>query len=98
MGYLSGSIGLDPKTGVFVSEDVREQTRQVLKNLGEILKEAGVSYKNVVKTNVFLKDMNDFTAMNFILNFFQIVIQLDQLFKSLLYHEMLKLKSKVWLF
>ncbi|CAF2925062.1 unnamed protein product [Rotaria sp. Silwood2] len=62
--YLSGSIGLDPKTGKFAGEGVQEQARQSLKNLGEVLKAAGVSYKNVVKTNVFLKDMNDFAAMN----------------------------------
>ncbi|CAF3226630.1 unnamed protein product [Rotaria socialis] len=62
--YLSGSIGLDPRTGLFAGEGVQEQARQSLKNLGEVLKAAGASYKNVVKTNVFLNDMNDFTAMN----------------------------------
>ncbi|CAF5043351.1 unnamed protein product, partial [Rotaria magnacalcarata] len=62
--YLSGSIGLDPTTGLFAGEGVQEQARQSLKNLGEVLKAAGASYKNVVKTNVFLNDMNDFTAMN----------------------------------
>ncbi|CAF0716381.1 unnamed protein product [Adineta steineri] len=62
--YLSGSIGLDPKTGQFAGDGVKEQARQSLKNLGEVLKAAGASYKNVVKTNVFLQDMNDFAAMN----------------------------------
>ncbi|UJR16431.1 hypothetical protein I4U23_003333 [Adineta vaga] len=62
--YLSGSIGLDPKTGKFAGETIQEQTRQALNNLGEVLKAAGASYKNVVKTNVFLQDMNDFAAMN----------------------------------
>ncbi|CAF1539126.1 unnamed protein product, partial [Adineta steineri] len=62
--YLSGSIGLDPKTGQFAGDGVQEQARQSLKNLGEVLKAAGASYKNVVKTNVFLQDMNDFAAMN----------------------------------
>ncbi|CAF1136509.1 unnamed protein product [Rotaria sordida] len=62
--YLSGALGLDPKTGQFAGDTVKEQARQSLKNLGEVLKAAGASYKNVVKTNVFLKDMNDFAAMN----------------------------------
>ncbi|CAF1130766.1 unnamed protein product [Adineta ricciae] len=62
--YLSGCLGLDPKTGQFVGEGVQEQARQSLKNLGEVLKAAGATYKNVVKTNVFLQDMNDFAAMN----------------------------------
>ncbi|UJR30043.1 hypothetical protein I4U23_017588 [Adineta vaga] len=62
--YLSGCIGLDPKTGQFAGEGVQDQARQSLKNLGEVLKAAGATYKNVVKTNVFLQDMNDFAAMN----------------------------------
>ncbi|CAF1194913.1 unnamed protein product [Adineta steineri] len=62
--YLSGSIGLDPATGKFAGESVQEQARQSLKNLGEVLKAAGATYKNVVKANVFLQDMNDFAAMN----------------------------------
>ncbi|CAF3312739.1 unnamed protein product [Rotaria socialis] len=62
--YLSGSIGLDPKTGQFAGDSVQEQARQSLQNLGEVLKAAGASYKNVVKTNVFLKDMNDFAELN----------------------------------
>ncbi|CAF1299520.1 unnamed protein product [Rotaria magnacalcarata] len=62
--YLSGAIGLDPSTGKFAGDTVQEQTRQALKNLGEVLKAAGASYHNVVKVNVFLQDMNDFSAMN----------------------------------
>ncbi|CAF3198245.1 unnamed protein product [Rotaria socialis] len=62
--YLSGAIGLDPSTGKLAGDTVQEQTRQALKNVGEVLKAAGASYHNVVKVNVFLQDMNDFSAMN----------------------------------
>ncbi|CAF3605777.1 unnamed protein product [Rotaria sp. Silwood1] len=62
--YMSGALGLDPKTGQFAGDTVQEQARQSLINLGEVLKAAGATYKNVVKTNVFLQDMNDFAAMN----------------------------------
>ena len=62
--YASGQIPLDPATGQFVEGGVREQTRQVLKNLSEVLGAAGSSLGRVVKTTVFLADMNDFAAMN----------------------------------
>ncbi|MBX7060420.1 MAG: RidA family protein [Pyrinomonadaceae bacterium] len=64
MVFCSGQIPIDPATGNFVSEDVAEQTEQVLKNLGEVLAAAGASFQTVVKTSVFLADMNDFAAMN----------------------------------
>lgn len=62
--FCSGQIPIDPKTGNFVSEDVAEQSEQVLKNLSAVLEAAGSGLNNVVKTTVFLADMNDFTAMN----------------------------------
>ncbi len=62
--FLSGQIPIDPSTGEFVSDDVSEQTHQVLRNLGAVLKAAGCSFENVVKTTVFLADMDDFMAMN----------------------------------
>ena len=62
--YCSGQIPIDPVTGEFVSNDVTEQTEQVLKNLSAVLKAAGSSLGNVVKTTVFLADMSDFAAMN----------------------------------
>ena len=62
--FVSGQIPIDPQTGNFVSDDMAEQTVQVLKNLSAVLEAAGSSLKNVVKTTVFLADMNDFTAMN----------------------------------
>lgn len=64
MVFCSGQIPIDPATGEFISEAVAEQTEQVLKNLGEVLKAAGASLDNVVKTTVFLADMNDFAEMN----------------------------------
>jgi 2-iminobutanoate/2-iminopropanoate deaminase len=64
MVFCSGQIPIDPATGEFVSNDVAEQTRQVLKNLTAVLQAAGTNLNNVVKTTVFLADMNDFTAMN----------------------------------
>ncbi len=62
--FCSGQIPIDPKTGEFISDDVAEQTEQVLKNLGAVLAAAGTNLNNVVKTTVFLADMSDFTAMN----------------------------------
>jgi 2-iminobutanoate/2-iminopropanoate deaminase len=64
MVFCSGQIPIDPTTGNFVSDVVSEQTEQVLKNLAEVLKAAGSSLDEVVKTTVFLADMNDFAEMN----------------------------------
>ena len=62
--YTSGQIPIDPATGVFVEGGINEQTRQSLTNVKAILEEAGLSRANVVKTTVFMADMNDFAAMN----------------------------------
>lgn len=62
--FCSGQIPIDPATGEFVSNDVAEQTEQVLKNLTAVLEAAGSNLNSVVKTTVFLADMNDFAAMN----------------------------------
>lgn len=62
--FVSGQIALDPTSGEFVGTDVRQQTERVVENLKVILEAAGTSLKHVVKTTVFLKDMNDFPAMN----------------------------------
>lgn len=62
--FVSGQVALDPRTGEFVGTEVREQTRRAMENLKAILEAAGVSFSHVVKTTVYLKDMNDFTAMN----------------------------------
>lgn len=62
--FVSGQIPLDPKTGQFAGEDIRSQTKQSLTNVQNILKEAGLSMENIVKTTVLLKDMNSFADMN----------------------------------
>ncbi len=61
--FTSGQIGLIPETGV-LAEGIVAQTEQVLKNLGAVLEEAGLSYEDVIKTTVFLDDINDFAAVN----------------------------------
>ena len=61
--YLAGQIPLDG-SGKLVSENVSEQTEQVFKNIQAVLTEAGCILKNVVKASVFMKDLNDFAAMN----------------------------------
>jgi len=62
--FLSGQIALDPATQQLISGDVAVQTERVLQNLAGILKAAGSSLQQVVKTTVFLKNMSDFAAMN----------------------------------
>lgn len=62
--YISGQIPFVPETMSLVSEDVKIQTRQSLENLKAILDEAGYSLKDVVKATCFIKDMNDFSAIN----------------------------------
>ena len=62
--FASGQIPIDPATGEFVPGGIAEQTEQVLKNLTALFAAAGVGLDQIVKTTVFLADMNDFTAMN----------------------------------
>jgi len=62
--FMSGQVALDPKTGDLVGTDVRQQTERVMENIKGILEAAGSNLHHVVKTTVFLKDMNDFPAMN----------------------------------
>lgn len=62
--FVSGVLGLNPETGKFVSETVEEQTEQVMKNMGEILKASGASYSSVVKTTIMLADLQDFKKVN----------------------------------
>lgn len=61
--YISGQIPVDVTTGK-VSDDIAEQTEQVMKNIGYILAEAGYGYGDVVKSTIFIKDMNDFATIN----------------------------------
>lgn len=62
--FTSGQVPLDPATGEIVGTTVEEQTEQVFKNIQAILEEAGTSFDKVLKTTVFIKDMNDFAKMN----------------------------------
>lgn len=62
--FVSGQVPIDPATGQIVSGDIAAQTHRVFQNIGEILKAGGASFDHVVRTTVFLADMNDFAAMN----------------------------------
>jgi len=62
--FVSGQVPLDPATGQIVSGDIAAQTRRVFDNLGAVLKAGGRSFADVVRTTVFLADMNDFAAVN----------------------------------
>ena len=62
--YCSGQIALDPATGELTDSSVKEETQQVLKNLGAVLEAAGYTYDHVVKTTVFLADMDDYATVN----------------------------------
>ena len=64
MIFTAGQIAIDPATNTVIEGTVEEQTRQVMKNLGAVLSAAGVGYRDVIKTTVFLLDMNDFSVMN----------------------------------
>ena len=62
--FVSGQVALDPASGEFAGVNIQQQTERVLENLKAILEAGGVSLGHVVKTTVFLKDMNNFAAMN----------------------------------
>ena len=62
--FLSGQVPLDPATGQLVGGDIAAQTWRVMDNLGAVLNAAGLSFADVVRTTIFLADINDFTAVN----------------------------------
>ncbi|MCG3155149.1 MAG: 2-iminobutanoate/2-iminopropanoate deaminase [bacterium] len=64
MLFTAGQVPLDPATGQMVTGDIKAQTRRVLENVKAILQAAGASFENVVKTTVFMTDLNEFAAMN----------------------------------
>lgn len=68
--YISGQLPVDVATGKIVEGGIKEQTGMVLKNIGEILKEAGYGFEDVVKSTVLLSDMNNFKEMNEIYGWF----------------------------
>ena len=62
--FVSGQVPFDPATGAMIDGDIGAQTRRVLQNIGALLDAGGLAYRHVVRTTVFLADMNDFAAMN----------------------------------
>ncbi len=62
--YVSGSIPLDAQTGELINANITEETHQVMKNMDAVLNAAGMSFENVVKCSIFIKDMNQFGAIN----------------------------------
>jgi 2-iminobutanoate/2-iminopropanoate deaminase len=62
--FTAGQVAIDPKTSLVIDGDIKLQTRRVMKNLKAILEKGGATMQSVVKTTVFLKDMNEFAAMN----------------------------------
>jgi 2-iminobutanoate/2-iminopropanoate deaminase len=62
--FTAGQLGIDPQSGEFVSGGIKEETRQALSNLKAVLEAAGTNLASVVKTTVFLRDMNEFSEMN----------------------------------
>ncbi len=62
--FTAGQIAIDPATGQVIQGDIKAQTERVLQNLSAVLSSAGASWRDVVKTTVFLHDMNDFPAVN----------------------------------
>jgi 2-iminobutanoate/2-iminopropanoate deaminase len=62
--FISGQIALKPGTSELINSDIAKETQQVMQNLGAILDEAGMNFSNVIKTTIFLKDMNLFAAVN----------------------------------
>ncbi|MFC4221247.1 RidA family protein [Flagellimonas marina] len=66
MLFISGQIAIDPKNGDMVQDDIHEETKQVMENLQGILSEAGMTFNNIAKASIFLKNMDDFTKVDHI--------------------------------
>lgn len=62
--FVSGQIALNPASGELLINDIETETKQVMENIGAILKEAGIDFSHIVKTTIFLKDMQDFARVN----------------------------------
>jgi 2-iminobutanoate/2-iminopropanoate deaminase len=62
--YISGQVCIDPQSGNLKNRDIEDETHQVMQNLKAILTEAGMTFGNVVKTTIFITDMNQFSAIN----------------------------------
>ncbi len=64
MLYTSGQIAIDPKTGNLVTDDIKAETKMVMENMKAVLSEAGMTFENVLKSSIFISDMNNFSAIN----------------------------------
>lgn len=64
MLFVSGQVCIDQSTGNLITSNITEETHQVMKNIGAILTEAGTDFSKIVKTSIFVKDLNNFTAIN----------------------------------
>jgi 2-iminobutanoate/2-iminopropanoate deaminase len=64
MCFLSGQIAIDPATQEYTPADAASETKQIMSNIGAVLAAAGLSFEHIVKTSIFLKDMNDFATVN----------------------------------
>jgi 2-iminobutanoate/2-iminopropanoate deaminase len=62
--FVSGQIAIQKSTGIIITGGIEEETNQVMANLGEVLKAAGMNFSNIVKTSIFLKEMNNFPQVN----------------------------------
>ena len=62
--FISGQIALNPQNGELINDEISKETTQVMENLSAILSEASLTFENVVKTTIFLSDMNDFSSVN----------------------------------
>ena len=62
--YISGQIAINPSSGDLVLDDIKSETQQVMKNLEAVLQAAGLTFSNVVKSSIFIKNMNDFATIN----------------------------------
>src|SRR5678815_1140142 len=62
--FVSGQIALNPSTGNLTLDNINEEATQIMRNIGEILKAAGMDYSNIVRTTIFLTNMNNFSAVN----------------------------------
>ena len=62
--FISGQIAIDPKTNLLVLDDIKTETQQVMENIKAILNEAGMDFSNVLKSSIFISDMNNFSAIN----------------------------------
>lgn len=64
MLFVSGQIAMNPHTGEILTADIQSETKQVMQNISAILEEAGYTFDDIIKTTIFLRDMNDFTKVN----------------------------------